>query len=70
VRGVDGKQVATFSQRIDRKLQAEQASLIRSEGIHYTNRLEVPAGSYGVWFAVRDANTGRTGSVVTKLSVQ
>jgi VWFA-related protein len=69
-RGIDGKEVANLSQRIDRKLEPQQVALIRSEGIHYTNRLEMPAGSYGVWFAVRDGNSGRTGSVITKLTVQ
>src|SRR5262249_31670235 len=70
VRGIDGKEVASLSQRIDRRLEPQQAERIRNEGIHYTNRLEVPAGSYGVWFAVRDANSGHTGSVITKLTVQ
>jgi VWFA-related protein len=69
-RGIDGKEVANLSQRIDRKLEPQQVALIRSEGIHYTNRLEMPAGSYGVWFAVRDGNSGHTGSVITKLTVQ
>jgi len=69
VRGVDGKEVANVSQRIDRKLEPAQVGLIRSEGIHYTNRLEVPAGSYGVWFAVRDGNSGQAGTVITKLTV-
>jgi VWFA-related protein len=70
VRGIDGKEVANLSQRIDRNLEPAQVELIRSEGIHYTNRLEVPAGSYGVWFAVRDGNSGQAGSVITKLTVQ
>ncbi|MGB7844366.1 MAG: VWA domain-containing protein [Candidatus Acidiferrum sp.] len=70
VRGTDGKEVANLSQHIDRTLEPQQAALIRREGIHYTNRLELPPGSYGVWFAVRDSNTGRTGSVITKLTVQ
>jgi VWFA-related protein len=70
VREIDGKQVANVSQRIDRKLDPSQAELIRTEGIHYTNRLEVATGSYAVWFAVRDGNSGQAGSVVTKLTVQ
>jgi VWFA-related protein len=70
VRGIDGKEVANLSQRIDRRLEPQQAALIRSEGIYYTNRFELLPGSYGVWFAVRDRDTGRAGSVVTKLTVQ
>ena len=70
VRGTDGKEAARLAQRISRKLQPEQAALIRGEGIHYSNQLELAPGSYGVWFVVRDNATGRTGSVATLLAVQ
>ncbi len=70
VRGADGKEAAKLAQRIDRKLLPEQVGVIREQGIHYTNKLVLPPGSYGVWFVVRDNNTGRTGSAMTTLTVQ
>jgi hypothetical protein len=69
-RGEGGKEAGKVAQRIDRKLQPEQTAQIRAEGIHYTNKLELGPGSYGVWFVVRDNVTGRTGSVMAPLTVQ
>jgi VWFA-related protein len=69
-RGSDGKEAAKVAQRISRSLQPQQAAQIRAEGIHYTNKLELDPGSYGVWFVVRDNVTGRTGSVMAPLTVQ
>jgi len=69
-RGRGGKEAAKFAQRIDRKLTPEQAAVISSKGIHYTNKLELAAGDYGVWFVVRDSIRGLTGSAVTTLSVR
>lgn len=70
VRGKGGKEIARLAQRIDRVLTAEQAAVIRAQGIHYTNKLELPAGDYGVWFVVRESITGRTGSVVTTVYIK
>lgn len=64
-RGADGKEAAKFAQRVRSKLQPQQAAVIRRDGIRYTNKIDLPAGTYGVWFVVRDNSTGRTGSVVT-----
>jgi len=70
VRGKGGKEINRLAQRIDRVLTAEQAAVIRAQGIHYTNKLELPAGDYGVWFVVRESTSGRTGSVVTTVYVK
>ena len=70
VRGAQGKEIARLGQHIDRELTPEQNTIIRTQGIHYTNKLELPAGEYGVWFVVRDSLRGRTGSVVTTVNVK
>jgi hypothetical protein len=70
VRGAAGKEVTRLAQRIDRELTPQQAAVIRAQGIHYTNKLELAAGEYGVWFVVRDSVRGRTGSVVTTVDVK
>jgi VWFA-related protein len=69
-RGTDGKEAAKFAQRYSRKLQPQQAETIRRDGIRYLNKLELAPGSYGVWFVVRDNNTGRTGSVVATIAAR
>jgi len=69
-RGATGKEAARVAQRIDRELTPEQESTIRSQGIHYTNRLELPAGEYGLWFVVRDGIRGKTGSAVATLDLK
>lgn len=69
-RGIDGKEAAKFAQRINRTLQPQRAEVIQNEGIHYTNKIELPNGVYGVWFVVRDNSSGRTGSVTTTLRIQ
>jgi hypothetical protein len=48
----------------------EQAAVINAKGIHYTNKVDLPPGEYGVWFVVRDSIRGQTGSAVTTLSVK
>ncbi len=69
-RGADGKEAAKLGQRVQRKLTPEAAAQIRAEGIHYTNKLALGPGTYGVWFVIRDNVTGRTGSVMAPLTVQ
>lgn len=69
-RDSQGKEAAKFAQRISRKLQPQQAAVVRRDGIRYTNKLDLPAGNYGVWFVVRDNLTGRTGSVVTTVAAK
>ncbi len=70
VRAKGGKEITRLAQRIDRVLTVEEAAAIRARGIHYTNKLELPAGDYGVWFVVRESVSGRTGSVVTTVNVK
>jgi hypothetical protein len=69
-RAVDGKEAAKFAQRVNKPLQQEQAEVIRANGVHYTNHLELPNGVFGVWFVVRDNNSGHTGSVTTSLKLE
>lgn len=69
-RAADGKEVAKFAQRINKPLQAGQADFIRANGVHYTNKIDMPNGQYGVWFVVRDNSSGHTGSVITQLRLQ
>lgn len=70
VRGKGGKEIKKMAQRIDRVLTAEQAAVIRTRGIHYTNLLELPPGDYGVWLVMRESSSGRTGSAVTTLNIK
>ncbi len=70
VRGKGGKEITRMAQRIDRTLTAEQAAVIRTQGIQYRNKLELPVGAYGVWFVVREGLSGRTGSAVTTVNVK
>jgi hypothetical protein len=69
-RAVGGKEAARLGQRIDRKLQAANVTDIRTNGINYKNKLDLPPGEYGVWFVLRDNPTGRTGSVTVPFRVQ
>jgi len=68
-RGSNGKEVAKLGQRIAKALQPQQAAVIHSDGVHYTNKLELPPGKYGLCIVVRDNGSGRTGSVTTTLAV-
>jgi hypothetical protein len=68
-RDQDGKEVAKLGQRIAKKVQPPQAALIRSDGVHYTNKMELTPGRYGICIVVRDNVSGRTGSVTTALAV-
>ena len=69
-RGVNGKEAAKFAQRIDKTLQHEQVEVIQANGVHYTNHIELPTGTYGLWFVVRDNASGHTGSVTTSLRLE
>lgn len=59
-----------MAQRIDRELQPANVADIQSRGIDYRNKMDLPAGEYGVWFVLRDNPTGRTGSVTVPLLVR
>jgi len=70
VRAAGGKEAARISQHIAQSLPPQGVATIQTQGINYTNKLEVPPGDYGVWFVLRDNLTGRTGSVTVPLKVQ
>jgi VWFA-related protein len=65
-----GQVAASFAQSLHNRLNAGAISEIRSNGINYSNVLEVLPGEYVVRFAVRDNVTRRTGSVLTGLQVK
>src|SRR5207302_10637654 len=69
VRATGGKETARLAQRIERKLQPANIAEIKTNGINYTNKLNLPPGQYGVWFVLRDNPTGRTGSLAVPLKV-
>ncbi|MGH9521003.1 MAG: VWA domain-containing protein [Terriglobales bacterium] len=69
-RNRDGATAGEFAQRIDRQMPATAVETIRSEGIHYTNSMVLPAGVYLVRIVVRDNNTGRLGSATTVVKVE
>jgi VWFA-related protein len=69
VRGKGGQEIARMAQRIDKDVDSASAQSIQRDGIDYKNRLEVPAGDYGIWLVVRDNISGRTGSIVTSFKV-
>ena len=64
-----GKEAARFTQHISRNYSVQNIAEIKRTGIDYSNRLELAAGDYGVWFVVRDNLSGRTGSAVVRLKV-
>jgi len=39
-------------------------------GVHYTNQIEQPNGTYGPWFVPRDNTSGHTGTVTTALRLE
>ncbi|HUR37236.1 MAG TPA: VWA domain-containing protein [Terriglobales bacterium] len=68
-RTVGGKEAGRLAQRIDRQLNAASVADIKSNGINYRNKMELPPGDYGVWFVLRDNPTGRTGSVTVPIKL-
>ncbi len=70
VRGVGGAEVCRIARRVDRALTAEEATAIRANGLRYTDKLELAAGSYGVWIVLRDVPSGRIGSTISILNVK
>jgi VWFA-related protein len=68
-RDLKGKDVATFSQQLDKKLPSAGASQIEASGLTYVNTLTIPPGQYNVSIVVRDNLTGKIGSVVAPLRV-
>jgi len=68
-RATGGKEAARLAQRLEPKLTPQNVSVIKRDGIVYSNRLELASGEYGIWFVVRDNISGRTGSVVVPVKV-
>src|SRR5207249_8647086 len=68
-RAEGGKEAGRLGQHIDRVFTPENIAEIKRIGINYTNRLDLGAGEYGVWFVVRDNLSGRTGSTVVSVRV-
>ena len=68
-RDFKGKDVAAFSQQLDKKLPPAGVSQIQASGLTYVNTLTIPPGQYNVSIVVRDNLTGKIGSVVAPLRV-
>jgi hypothetical protein len=68
-RDLNGKDVATFSQQLDKKLPPAGVTQIEARGLTYVNTLTIPPGQYNVSIVVRDNLTGKIGSVVAPLRV-
>ena len=68
-RDFKGKDVAAFSQQLDKKLPPAGVSQIQASGLTYVNTLTIPPGQYNVSIVVRDNLTGKIGSVVAPLKV-
>ena len=69
-RAAGGREAGHMNQHIERKLPAEAVNEIKTTGIDYKNKIDLPAGEYAVWFVIRDNLTGRTGSAVVPLKVE
>lgn len=64
-----GTITAKFSQQVSQDLKPETMASIEAHGLIYHNILQLPPGLYQVRFVVRDAESGRIGSVLAPLKV-
>ena len=64
-----GDQVTEASERIDRHMKPEEVSSLRTSGTAFESHFDIAPGDYTVKFVVRDAITGRIGSVAAPLTV-
>jgi hypothetical protein len=58
-----GKVVAATSQDVDAHLKPENLEKVQTAGVRYAGTLEIPSGDYKVRFIVRDALSGKMGTV-------
>jgi hypothetical protein len=65
-----GDEVVREAKHVERNLTEPEKETIERDGIHYSGKLEVAPGDYGIWFVVRDSATGRTGSAISVLNVK
>ncbi len=63
-----GKTVGSLTQEIEAKLKPESLQKLLSSGMRYSNALEAPAGDSKVKFILRDALTGRMGTVTAPMA--
>ncbi len=69
LRRPDGSVAAEFAKRITRQLSADDVATIQQAGIVFRHSLVISPGKYIARIVVRDAASGRIGSVSTQLQV-
>jgi VWFA-related protein len=70
VRNADGKELeAPQSRKLDMHLTPASLAQVRDSGVTYRSSFELPPGGYSVRFVVRDALSGRMGSVSAAIAV-
>ena len=67
--GSKGNREDQVAQHVAMQLKPESVPQLRADGLTYDNKLLLSPGKYLVHFVVRDNQTGRTGSVVTPVTV-
>lgn len=65
----DDKRPVHFTRKLEAHLRSASLQKARSGGLTYDSEIELPAGDYTLRVIVRDAHTGRTGSVSAPLRV-
>lgn len=66
----EGKQIADIGQTINAHLNAESLKQVTTSGITYKNAFDIAPGDYTARLIVRDAISGKMGTVITPLKVQ
>ena len=66
----EGRQVANFGQTMEAHLKPQGLEQMTKSGITYTNSFDLPPGDYNARVLVRDAMSGRIGTVIAPLKVQ
>jgi len=65
----NGSAADSISQTLHGAAKPETLAILRSEGLAYSNALDLPPGQYTVRFVVRDNPSGKVGSVTAPLTV-
>jgi hypothetical protein len=66
----EGKQITSLGQTIESHLKPEGLKQVTTSGITYQNAFVVPPGDYTARLVVRDAISGRIGTIISPLKVQ
>jgi VWFA-related protein len=66
----EGKPITDIGQTVSAHLKPDTLKQVTTSGITYRNAFELPPGDYTARLIVRDAISGRIGTVITPLKVQ